>query len=233
MYPTLQRIASGPDEGEYTRVHLRPGFRFEPEDHMLINDYLKKFINFQLTRYSNIPTINVYMFTPRNLSEAYPCQGEDVWYFFTPRDRKRLYRVCANGYWKCYGTKQQIYHDNVRIGYKNSLIFYEGEPPNGRETIWVMKEYIADPPSRLRDDETGEIMDDYVLCRIHMRPRCRLPPRNAYKQLLSSFAKLSTTGRTYKSAGHKRRKTEQQRQYNTLAPHSEIKSADFWKLKEW
>lgn len=89
---------------------------------------------------------------------AYPCLGDNVWYFFTPRDRKRVYRLCANGYWKCYGTKQKIYHDNIRIGYKNSLIFYVGEPPYGRETIWVMKEYIAERPPRLiRDDDTGDI----------------------------------------------------------------------------
>ncbi|XP_073301216.1 NAC domain-containing protein 1-like [Primulina huaijiensis] len=208
MYPSWHQISFGPNKGQYVRVYLEPGFRFAPEDHSLINDYLKKFINFEPIPYSSIETVNVYMYNPRNLTVAYPSLADNAWYFFTPRDRKRLYRAAGNGYWKCHGTKQQIYHNNIRIGYKNSLIFYRGKPPYGRETIWVMKEYIVDqPPRRLQDDDNGDIEDDYVLCLIQMRTGRRRHSRiNKYKLLLSNLAKLSIRRRTYKFAAHKLRK---------------------------
>jgi hypothetical protein len=87
--------------------------------------------------------------------------GEREWYFFSPRDRKypngvRPNRAAASGYWKATGTDKPIHTRNVNnnnmqqgpgqqqlreIGVKKSLVFYEGRPPKGIKTNWIMHEY--------------------------------------------------------------------------------------------
>jgi len=87
--------------------------------------------------------------------------GEREWYFFSPRDRKypngvRPNRAAASGYWKATGTDKPIHTSNVNntnvqqglgqqqlreIGVKKSLVFYEGRPPKGIKTNWIMHEY--------------------------------------------------------------------------------------------
>lgn len=74
--------------------------------------------------------------------------GEDEWYFFTPRDRKypngaRPNRSAASGYWKATGTDKPILTliGSKRVGVKKALVFYEGRPPKGVKTDWIMHEY--------------------------------------------------------------------------------------------
>lgn len=84
-------------------------------------------------------------------TERYPSYGEREWYFFTPRDRKypngeRPKRDAGNGYWKATGADKKIYKDEnrkIEIGYRKALVFYEGKPPTGVKTDWIMHEYRA------------------------------------------------------------------------------------------
>jgi len=75
--------------------------------------------------------------------------GEREWYFFVPRDRKagsggRPNRTTERGFWKATGSDRAIRSsaDAKRvIGLKKTLVFYQGRPPRGTKTDWVMNEY--------------------------------------------------------------------------------------------
>lgn len=87
-------------------------------------------------------------------AEAYPSLGINDWYFFTTRDRKYLNgsrpnRTTGTGYWKASAADKRIYdQNNVCIGSKRSLVFYEGNSPKGKKTIWLMQEYTVNQPSK-------------------------------------------------------------------------------------
>ncbi|CAN1807108.1 NAC domain-containing protein 10 [Linum perenne] len=75
--------------------------------------------------------------------------GENEWFFFSPRDRKypngaRPNRTAASGYWKATGTDKPILSTNGTshcLGVKKALVFYQGKPPKGIKTNWMMLEY--------------------------------------------------------------------------------------------
>lgn len=97
--------------------------------------------------------------------------GDKEWYFFSPRDRKypngvRPNRAAASGYWKATGTDKTIVPKSStgggggvgNIGVKKALVFYQGRPPKGIKTNWIMHEYrlvqphaMNKPPLKLRD----------------------------------------------------------------------------------
>jgi hypothetical protein len=74
--------------------------------------------------------------------------GENEWFFFSPRDRKypngaRPNRAAGSGYWKATGTDKAILSTpaSENIGVKKALVFYQGKPPKGVKTDWIMHEY--------------------------------------------------------------------------------------------
>ena len=108
----------------------------------------------------------------RSMSAGKAVFGEKEWYFFSPRDRKypnglRPNRAAASGYWKATGTDKTIVAASSigggghgHIGVKKALVFYQGRPPKGIKTNWIMHEYrlaqppnpaINKPPLKLRD----------------------------------------------------------------------------------
>lgn len=86
----------------------------------------------------------------------YKRRGEKECYFFTSRVRKykngnRPNRACkVGGYWKASGADKPVIDrdsNNSLIGYKKALVFYEGKPPNGTKTKWIMHEFrVSEPP---------------------------------------------------------------------------------------
>ena len=92
-------------------------------------------------------------------------QGDKQWYFFTPRDRKyrngaRPNRKAGSGYWKATGADKLIMHDGKEIGTRKALVFYEGNPPKGQKTPWIMHEFkVADSP-QTNDKRKREHYDD-------------------------------------------------------------------------
>jgi No apical meristem (NAM) protein len=58
----------------------------------------------------------------------------------------RSNRATSQGYWKATGKEKQILTANLRgnqvvAGFKKVLVFYQGRPPRGARTDWVMHEY--------------------------------------------------------------------------------------------
>ncbi|KAL3815125.1 hypothetical protein ACJIZ3_016393 [Penstemon smallii] len=158
------------------------GYRFEPKDNELIVYYLKKKISNEPIPYCmNIHEVNVYQYNPEQLAIRFLLQsfdltfsGEKEWYFFTPRDRKyrngtRPNRAADNGFWKATGADKPILHNGEVVGKKKTLVFYNGKPPNGKKTNWIMHEFkVDDPIPNLERRSTPDMrLDDWVLCRIH------------------------------------------------------------------
>ncbi|KAK4743666.1 hypothetical protein SAY87_009978 [Trapa incisa] len=166
---------------------LPPGFRFHPTDEELILHYLQKKVSSVPLPVSIIADVDIYKFDPWDLP-AMAAFGEKEWYFFSPRDRKypngaRPNRAAASGYWKATGTDKIIMDSSSagsrteNIGVKKALVFYEGRPPKGTKTNWIMHEYrlIGSPctitsisrTTRFKDSPMR--LDDWVLCRIYKK----------------------------------------------------------------
>ncbi|XP_028116736.1 NAC transcription factor 47-like [Camellia sinensis] len=100
------------DVDEYF-ASLPPGYCFNPNDAVLIVNYLKRKINHQTLPINKIHDVHLYKFNPLYLSENYKPYEEKEWYFFTPRDRKykngkRPNRAAGDGYWKVTGTNKTL-----------------------------------------------------------------------------------------------------------------------------
>ncbi|KAE8684067.1 ONAC010 protein [Hibiscus syriacus] len=168
---------------------LPPGFRFHPTDEELILHYLKKKVSSSSFTVSIIADVDIYKFDPWDLP-AKAAIGEKEWYFFSPRDRKypngaRPNRAAASGYWKATGTDKVIVTSTMangrgevqeNIGVKKALVFYNGRPPKGMKTNWIMHEYrlIDNPNSNfnnrpLKSKDSSMRLDDWVLCRIYKK----------------------------------------------------------------
>ncbi|TVU37200.1 hypothetical protein EJB05_10503 [Eragrostis curvula] len=169
-------------------TQLPPGFRFHPTDEELILHYLRNRAASLPCPVPIIADVDIYKFDPWDL----PCKavyGDGEWYFFSPRDRKypngiRPNRAAGSGYWKATGTDKPI-HDGATgesVGVKKALVFYQGRPPKGTKTNWIMHEYrlagtdplavaagaqYRPPPVKYRN--VSMRLDDWVLCRIYKK----------------------------------------------------------------
>lgn len=80
-----------------------------------------------------------------NTGKYKSCEKE--WYFFTPREKKykngsRPNRAAGNGYWKATGADKPIVSDDGETcGVRKALVFYEGKPPKGIKSNWIMHEF--------------------------------------------------------------------------------------------
>ncbi|XP_048440616.1 NAC domain-containing protein 1-like [Pyrus x bretschneideri] len=154
---------------------LPPGFRFHPTDEELIMFYLKYQATSRPCPASIIPEVDIYKFDPWELPEKAEF-GENEWYFFTPRDRKypngiRPNRATVSGYWKATGTDKAIYSESKYVGVKKALVFYQGRPPKGVKSDWIMHEYrLGDTRNQRANKQLGSMrLDDWVLCRIYKK----------------------------------------------------------------
>ncbi|KAL2466055.1 NAC domain-containing protein [Abeliophyllum distichum] len=160
--------------------NLSPGYRFVPYEHDLVNYYLKnKVENKSLPCYGLIHDVDLYKDGPQQLTERYNgFEGE--WYFFTPRERKyangtRPRRDAGNGYWKLTGKDKTVLFNDLPVGYKKVLDFYEGRPPKGIKTDFKMHEYRIqqkiEAPSDGTTSQNPMQLDKWVLCKIYRKRR--------------------------------------------------------------
>ncbi|KAE8679101.1 NAC transcription factor NAM-B1 [Hibiscus syriacus] len=164
------------------RPSLPPGFRFHPTDEELFVHYLKKKASLAALPDAIIAEVDLYKFDPWELP-AKATFGEQEWYFFSPRDRKypngeRPNRAATSGYWKATGTDKPVLNSGGthRVGVKKALVFYEGKPPKGIKTNWIMHEYrLPDktnkkpPGCDLSYKKNSLRLDGWVLCRIYKK----------------------------------------------------------------
>ncbi|KAK4486019.1 hypothetical protein RD792_008681 [Penstemon davidsonii] len=154
---------------EYVKV-FPPGYRFHPTDDELIIHYLKKKTMNEPIPCNKIPEVNIYKYNPQQLSEKFPPLEENIWYFFTPRDRKfqssvRVNRVACTGNWKATAKDKPVCYNGEIVGSKKVLVFYEGKS----KTNWIMYEYTVKENNLKRKNTNNMRMDDWVLCRIYNR----------------------------------------------------------------
>ncbi|KAL1217718.1 NAC domain-containing protein 96 [Cardamine amara subsp. amara] len=150
---------------------LPPGFRFHPTDEELIDYYLKRKVEGLEIELEVVPVIDLYKFDPWELPDKSFLPNRDMeWFFFCSRDKKypngfRTNRGTKSGYWKATGKDRKITtRSSSTIGYRKTLVFYEGRAPLGDRTSWIMHEY------RLCDDESLQGSQNFkgafVLCRV-------------------------------------------------------------------
>nr|GMD73714.1 NAC transcription factor 29-like [Ipomoea batatas] len=141
--------------------------RFCPSDEELIHSYLWKKVQNQPLPPNKIHEVNLYKFSPWELSDMFETIGEKYWYFFTNRKYKngqRSNRAAGSGFWKATGADKSIMNkQKVLVGSRKALVFYEGKPPKGVKTSWIMYEYRVE--GTLSPRPRGD--DDWVLCRIY------------------------------------------------------------------
>ncbi|KAG8370969.1 hypothetical protein BUALT_Bualt13G0038500 [Buddleja alternifolia] len=162
---------------QQTPVYNFPiGYRFVPEDDELITHYLKLRIANEPIPVGFIYDANIYQYNPQALTARYSSFKKDEWLFFSPRDRKypngtRPNRAAGNGYWKATGADKHIRDDtNKLIGFRKALVFYEGKPPRGTKSNWIMHEFRVSDPTRNKRNASDMRLDDWVLCRIYLKP---------------------------------------------------------------
>ncbi|KAG8063523.1 hypothetical protein GUJ93_ZPchr0003g16585 [Zizania palustris] len=163
---------------------LPPGFRFHPTDEELIVHYLRNRAASSPCPVAIIADVDIYKFDPWVLPSK-AAYGDKEWYFFSPRDRKypngiRPNRAAGSGYWKATGTDKPIRSSgggatNESVGVKKALVFYQGRPPKGTKTSWIMHEYrlasadahTANTYRPMKFRNASMRLDDWVLCRIY------------------------------------------------------------------
>ncbi|CAA0828583.1 NAC transcription factor 29 [Striga hermonthica] len=129
-----------------------PGFLFCPRDDELIHYLSLKNNNESLPR-NKIRVVEFYKFGPDTLAEMYKPSGKNKWHFFTKRQTKyrngsRPSRVAGDGYWRATGADKTIIHRDVKIGFKNSLVYFRGKPGENTKTDWLMTEFLLTKDNR-------------------------------------------------------------------------------------
>ncbi|MCO5561216.1 hypothetical protein L7F22_014837 [Adiantum nelumboides] len=150
---------------------LPPGFRFSPTDEELLVHYLKNKACGKDYHQGVIAEVDIYKHEPWDLPELSALPSPDpVWYFFNAQDKKhshsaRINRTTGKGYWKATGKDRKICSGPHFVGFKKTLIYYEGRAPSGKRTDWVMHEYKLDEDYEKR----SKAICSAVLCRIRRK----------------------------------------------------------------
>ncbi|CAL9107677.1 unnamed protein product [Musa acuminata var. zebrina] len=177
-----------------------PGFRFHPTEEELLDFYLRRMVQGKKLQLEIIATINLYHYDPWELPGMAKI-GEREWYFYVPRDRRqasrgRPSRTTERGFWKATGCERPVRSaaDPKRlIGYKKTLVYYQGRAPRGSKTDWVMNEYRLPDPL---------LKEDVVLCKVYRKPASmkELEKRAAAMEAETTMTVSQNSGSTAESA---------------------------------
>ncbi|KAJ6760395.1 putative proteinC DOMAIN-CONTAINING PROTEIN 6 [Salix purpurea] len=148
-----------------------PGYKFCPNDDDLIVHYLKKKILGQQLPLDIIPTTDVYASSPDKLPlDDFKRGLANEWFFFSTRSKDDDVILTENGYYATdpEGTDPVRWMNNT-VGYVKTLNFYQGSPPQGTETDWMVEEFSVNPefvPVNKDDHSTQEKIANVVVCKI-------------------------------------------------------------------
>ncbi|KAJ7977311.1 putative NAC domain protein [Quillaja saponaria] len=153
---------------------MPPGFRFKPTDEELIIHYLNLKVKNQFIRGPHpILDVDIYKFSPQELSDRYKIEGEKDLYFFTPRNRKYLKgtrpdRMTESGYWKATAADKNIRFHGSLVGKKKPLVFFQGNHKKSIKTNWLMQEFTLEQNNNRNVAATEDMrLDEYVLCKVY------------------------------------------------------------------
>ncbi|KAL9411851.1 hypothetical protein AB3S75_045450 [Citrus x aurantiifolia] len=161
----------------------RLGFSFCPSDEELLTVYLKnKLLNKPLPPDADaIKSLNIYKYSPQDLSVIFKRPGQQTMYFFT---FLRLHGIGSsaqnrnagiNGFWKATpGSSEKIYGSKSKtpLGYKKTLVFYQGKPhqANPTKTSWIMEEYKIDL-NIIQSESDDPIWTGWVVCKVYNKEK--------------------------------------------------------------
>ncbi|KAG6657334.1 NAC domain-containing protein 82-like isoform X2 [Carya illinoinensis] len=146
----------------------QPGYHFDPTDVELVLFYLKKKVKKRRFRPREIAEVNIYEFAPWDLKEkSISSSGDLQWYFFCPVEKKyangpRVNRSTEFGYWKSTGKCPNVFHNEVLVGSRTTMIFHRQR----KRTDWVMYEYSLNYENLAMEDY---VQNSYVLCKIFQK----------------------------------------------------------------
>lgn len=153
------------------------GYKFCPMDSDVVVFYLKrKILGEQLPNI--IPTTDVYASSPDKLPLGLFQMGQrNEWFFFSTKSKDDDITVIDGGYYEIDpdGAAPITWEGKI-VGHLKTLFFYQGSPPNGTETEWMVEEFRVNPefvPVDKADHTTQEKITNLVVCKIY---RMRPPP---------------------------------------------------------
>ncbi|KAJ4713814.1 putative NAC domain-containing protein [Melia azedarach] len=147
------------------------GYIFRPTNSEIVCYFLKNKILGQHLPADFIPTIDVYSKSPDQFPFCDFRHGRDnEWYFYTTRPNCKL--ATDDGYYSV-SMEKNIFKDNRVVGFLRILTYYQGRPPKGRRTNWIIHEYRVNPDvipvSELHNPIRAEVvfqMTNFVMCKV-------------------------------------------------------------------
>ncbi|KAJ0982253.1 hypothetical protein J5N97_010508 [Dioscorea zingiberensis] len=129
-------------------IHVPFGYRFQPSDEDLLLSYLlKRLLRLSLPADIIFDIDDVFSYNPNQLPKNEEVWMENTAYFFVPvletnhnDDSSGLKVRTPDGYWRVCGDVVVVMDERRRIGFKKTLVFYQGHEP-GMRTNWTMVEY--------------------------------------------------------------------------------------------
>ncbi|KAK5827020.1 NAC domain-containing protein 41-like [Gossypium arboreum] len=149
-------------EYQFLMTGIPPGYRFEPTDIELLQDYLWKKVNGDPLPYNIISECEIYGNQDKEPWNVFIETSTETFYVFTKLKKKgkgkNIDRVAGCGTWKGQKT-DPIMYEKMKIG-NRKLFVYEVKGSNeGVKGHWIMHEFS------LVDEEDKQI-GDYVVCSI-------------------------------------------------------------------
>ncbi|XAR69778.1 hypothetical protein NMG60_11001497 [Bertholletia excelsa] len=169
---------------------LPPGYRFFPTEEELVSFYLPSMLEGRMLEKIQrvIPVCYIYGFSPWDLPRELCRGGAEEWFFFIPQPERearggRPNRLTPLGYWKATGSPGFVVSSNNRIiGWKRTMVFYNGRAPDGKKTEWKMNEFLViDGEASASTGAIPQLRQEFSLCRVYKKSRClrsfdRRPP---------------------------------------------------------
>uniref|UniRef100_A0A0D9XRL8 NAC domain-containing protein n=1 Tax=Leersia perrieri TaxID=77586 RepID=A0A0D9XRL8_9ORYZ len=131
-------------------MHLPPGYRFRPTEEVLIVNYLYPRALHMPLPCEIITDINILQHHPSDIVPEEESQTGK--HFFTRKKIKypgghRNNRVVGNGSWRATGSEVPIHcklgngANNMLVGMRRTLVFYNGKSQAAKCTVWAMHEF--------------------------------------------------------------------------------------------
>lgn len=139
---------------------------FNPTKWGLVTYYLKKKIIGRPLPVDDILTVDDAYFKSPDQLRPRAMQGSDnEWYFYTIRPNCKL--VTDDGFYFVFTVEDVLNNENLHVGFMRILTYYQGLPPQGKKTNWIIQEFSAVPeiiPAIQPGAKT--LAESFVVCKL-------------------------------------------------------------------